>query len=492
MDASRTAQPPTMSWEMLEKSLVHPNAVIREKAIETAGRFGDARTLVALQEAVRDENARIRAAAAQAFVNAIARRHPEIDAAVARLISTQGDDELRRFLISNSASSDSHPLLRAVIECLVDVSPGVRYAADAALKEQGGTWMFTTAASEAVGVIEAAGQSSNVEVSAVARAWSERLRRAQVRRTMLETGVAAILTLNASLRSDSPVMRAAAAWALSQSSDGRAVPALVDALRDPSEAVRRSAALSLAQLGWSAPTEVERADQIVALGRWSEAVQAGPSAVDSLLRAATQSSPKTQSCAVAALAESKSVRALLPLQELLKSPHATVRRAAALGLKELEWVPATDAQAVAHAIELEDWSGAAELGTPAVAPLMAVLKSSLGQAERTAKITGALEMITDAGAAPSLSTFCRDGEVSSAAVRALEALLKKSAADVEEKVLQDITALSNVVKFQFTIDPQYQRPSRTGMEFVNVDALRACATAELARRKSAPKPTEAA
>jgi hypothetical protein len=81
--------------------------------------------------------------------------------------------------------------------------------------------------------------------------------------------------------------------------------------------------------------------------------------------------------------------------------------------------------------------------------------------------------------------------VASAAAHALEALLKKSAADVEEKVLQDIAALNNLVQFKFTIDPQYRRPSRTGMEFVNVDALRAGATAELARRKSAPKPAEA-
>lgn len=492
MDANRVAQPPAMSWEMLEKSLAHPNALIREKAIETAGRYGDARTLPALQAAVRDENARIRAAAAQAFVNAIARKNPGLEAAVARLISTVGDDELRRFLISNSASTGSPPLLRAIIECLVDVSPAVRYAADAALKEHGGAWMFTLAASEAVVTIETAAQSSNVEVSAVARAWSETLRRAQVRRTMLDTGVAAILTLNASLRGSSAVLRAAAAWALSQSTDGRARPALVDALQDPEETVRRAAALSLAQLRWGAATEEEHAAQLVALGRWSDAVQVGPSAVDALLRAAASSTPATQSQAIAALATSKSVRALRPLQELIASPHAVVRRAAAVALKELEWVPATDAQAVAHAIELEDWPGASALGTPAVAPLITVLKNSLGQSGRTAQISAALALITETGAAKSLAAFCRDGEVASAAVRSLEALLKNSAAEISAEVLRDLTALNNVVQFQFTIDPQYQRPSRTGMEFVNVDALRANAAAELARRASAPPTTEAA
>lgn len=492
MDASRAAQPPTMSWEMLEKSLAHPNALIREKAMETAGRFGDARAVVALASALRDENARLRAAAAQALVHALARKHPEIDAALARLISTGGDEELRRFLISNCATTASPALLRAVIECLVEASPAVRYAADEALKQQAGAWMFTPSASGAMKVIEAAGQSSNVEVAAVARAWLEKLQRAQVRRTMLDTGVATILTLHAGLRSGSPTMRAAAAWALAQSNDPRVVPALADALRDTDEAVRRAAALALAQLKWRAVTDEEHAAQLVALGRWAEAAALGSSAVDALLRAATSATAGTQARAIAALAETKSVRALPPLQELLQSPHAAVRRAAAVALQELEWVPATDAQAVTHAIELEDWPAAAALGTPTVAPLVAVLKNSLGQPERTQLVSEALALISDPGAAKALAGFCRDGEVSAAAVRAMEALLKKSAADISADVLRDLTALNNVVQFQFTIDPQYQRPSRTGMEFVNVDALRETATAELARRAATSQPTEAA
>ena len=460
--------------------------------METAGRFGDARAVVALASAVRDENARLRSAAAQALVNALARKHPEIDAALARLISTVGDDELRRFLISHCATTVSPALLRAVIECLVDVSPAVRYAADEALKQQTGAWTFTTSASEAVKAIEAAGQSSNVEVAAVARAWLEKLQRAQVRRTMLDTGVATVLTLHAGLRSGSPTLRAAAAWALGQSNDPRVLPALVDALRDTDEAVRRAAALALAQLQWRAVTDEEHAAQLVALGRWAEAVALGSPAWDALLRAATSSTPTTQAHAVAALAETKSVRALPPLQELLKSPHAAVRRAAAVALQELEWVPATDAQAVTHAIELEDWPAAAALGTPAVAPLVAVLKNSLGQSERTKPVAEALALISDTDAAKPLAALCRDGEVSASAVRAMEALLKKSSAEIPDDVLRDLTVLNNVVQFQFTIDAQYQRPSRTGMEFVNVDALRETATAELARRSAAPKPTEAA
>src|SRR5689334_12166419 len=101
-DRSMTAQSlPTVTWEMLEKSLAHPNALIREKAIEMAGRFEDTRALAALQSAVRDENPRIRAAAAEAFVQAASRRHPAVDAALAQIITSASDDELRSFLLSN-------------------------------------------------------------------------------------------------------------------------------------------------------------------------------------------------------------------------------------------------------------------------------------------------------------------------------------------------------------------------------------------------------
>src|SRR5688572_30345574 len=120
-DQSSHKQPlPAMSWEMLEKSLAHPNALIREKAIEMAGRFDDARALVALQTAVRDPDARIRTAAAQALVHAASRRHPEVDSALAQTITSASDDELRSFLISNALASGSEILLRAVIACLVD------------------------------------------------------------------------------------------------------------------------------------------------------------------------------------------------------------------------------------------------------------------------------------------------------------------------------------------------------------------------------------
>lgn len=491
MEASSTAQPPTMSWEMLEKSLAHPNVLIRQKAIETAGRYGDVRSLAALHSAVRDEDARIRTAAAQAFVDAVARRHPDIDTALAGWITSGSGEELRRFLISISGASTSEALQQAIIESLVDPSPKIRAAAETALSERGEAWTFTPAANAAMAAFDRAARSNHPEASAAARAWSEKLRRSQVRRTMLETGVAGILTLTTALRAASPVMRAGAAWALSQSHDGRAIPALVDALLDPDESVRRAAATSLALIRWGASTDEERARQLVALGRWTEAVAAGSCAVDALVFTAAHARAATAVRAIEALAELASVRSLPPLQDLLKSPEPAVRRAAALALKSMEWVPATDSQAITHAIELEDWPAAAAVGAEAVSPLVAILKQSLGQPERAAAITGALATINDPAGAVTLIACCRDGEVAAAAARALEQLLDHAAADLLEPVLAEIGTLTNVVQFQFTLDPQYQQLVRSGLELVSVDRLQQLAAAEAARRTASPNHAEA-
>jgi HEAT repeat protein len=467
---------------MLEKSLAHPNALIREKAIESAGRFGDARTIASLQTAVRDENSRIRAAAAQAFVNAMARRDDSIGKALAEIISSGSDNELRRFLISESSPSE--------IERVVDGSPALRKAADAVLNQRNG-WLTTQAAADALPTIESCVRSSDPQIALAAQVWTEKLRRAQVRRTMLESGVASMLTLTAALRCSNTVMRRAAAAALGQSTDGRAIPALVDALRDKDETVRRTAAVALGNLNWGATKEQELASQLIALGRWPEMVAIGANAVDALLHAAAHSRPATQVAAIEALAETRSVRAMMPLQEMLNSPTADIRRAAARALKILEWVPTTDAQAIVHAIELEDWNSAASYGASATAALLAELKKSVGDNSRTEAISSALNLLRDATAAQALLKASHDGEVAGAAAKALEQLLDECGADFSTESLEEILSLNNLVQFKFEVNAQYGQPMRTGIDLVDLNSLQEKAAIELARRL-VPQTAEAA
>ena len=480
---SRTALP-AISWEMLEKSLAHSNALIREKAIETAGRFDDARALVALQSAVRDSNPRIRAAAAQAFVLAASRRSPIIDAALAQLITSASDDELRGFLIDNALTSGSEVLLRAVIACLVDSAPAIRSAAEKVLNERGGSWLVTQAAADTVAVIEGARNAFNAEVSAAAERWCEQLQRAQMRRTMLDSGLARVLTLTGALQSASALMRAAAAEALRHAGDARALPALVEALNDRDENVRRAAAVALGELKWQPLTEAELAGWFVAIGRWKAAVELGDVSIDALLLAAAQSTASRQASAIESLAQLRSVRAIPSLVNLLQAPPAAVRRAAAHALKVLEWVPVNNEQAVVHAIELEDWPTVIAFGAEAVRPLMVTLKDCHDRPDRGSTIISAMAAFADPRVAEELLPFCRDGEVAGAAVAALNGLVERCASELCDDALKNITELKNVVQFKFAIDAQYERPVRAGMEFINTDNLRASASAELAQRQS--------
>jgi HEAT repeat protein len=475
---------PTVSWEMLEKSLAHSNTLIREKAIETAGRFDDPRALMALQVAVRDSDPRIRAAAAQAFVVAASRRSIAIDSALSQLITSASDDELRSFLIQNALTSGSEILLRAVIACLVDSAPAIRDAAEKVLNERGGSWQVSQAAADTVPVIEGARTAFNAQVGAAAARWCEQLQRAQMRRTMLDSGLATVLTLTGALRSASPLMRAAAAEGLRRAGDARALPALVETLNDTYEDVRRTAAVALGDLKWQPLTEGELARWCVAMSRWDAAVECGSVSLEPLLHAAEHSSAPTRAQALEAVAQLRNVRSIPSVVVFLQSPDAEVRRAAANALKVLEWVPANNEQAIGHAIELEDWSAAIAFGAEAVRPLMAALKDCHDQSERNAAITSAMKQFVDPGTAQELLPFCRDGEVSAAAVSALHSLIERRASELSVDALKGLADLKNVMQFKFAVDPQFARPVRSGMEFVSTDALRAAARAELAQRQN--------
>jgi HEAT repeat protein len=212
--------------------------------------------------------------------------------------------------------------------------------------------------------------------------------------------------------------------------------------------------------------------------------------VEALLNAIAHSGPSAQVAAIECLVRLKSVRAIPPLVTLLASLDASVRRAAAYGLKALEWVPVNNEQAIDHAIELEDWASVVAFGAEAVRPLMSVLKQTHGQTEREAAVLAAMSAFTDARAADELLIFCRDGEAAAAAVTALAGLVERSAAEISDETLRAMAELNNVVQFKFSIDPEYHRPVRSGIEFVNTECVRMLVAAELACRENQPLETE--
>jgi HEAT repeat protein len=482
-ERNRTQQAPAITWEMLEKSLSHPNTLIRAKAIETAGRVPDARAIAALQGFLHDENPQVRTAAAEALAQACARATAETESALAQIITSGGNDELRLLLLPQAARSSGEMLLRAVISCLVEPVQAIRAAAEAAL-EQSPDWTLSNAASEMLPLIDAAKNFPNIGVSSAAKRWSEQLHRAQLRRTMLESGVAAVMALGEALRSSNCTMRLAAAQALRGISDSRAMPVLVEALRDSDPEVRRASALSLGHLRWQPPTPEDLAAFHVALGRWPAAIEMGAAAVDALIHVAANGDEPGQLAAIDGLAKLASLRAIPTLVNLLKSERPSVRRAAALTLKALEWLPLNTEQAIAHNVELEDWSAVVSFGAEALPSVMRALKATQSSPDRTAPILSALVRLRDPYAGAALVSYTRDGEVADAAVAALDSLLENSGNQMPEDVLMTSASLTNVIQFHYVNDPASGRPLRKGIRLVDTTSVNTRAQKEMARRRA--------
>jgi HEAT repeat protein len=510
---------PVNTREMVEKSLSHPNVIVRAKAVEAAGRLNTPAVLPLLQPLLADTDARVKAAVIEAiarnvatdshaaieavcaaatapervaFVQALGRRADSVtEGILARLLTSDTAPPVRAAAVRVLRTAARPETIRAVIEAAVDFEEVVRSAVDLVLQENAARWFHSPAACDALPKLDAARAYPNAEVQRAAARWCERIRTAQVRRTMLESGIAPVMALTTALRSEHNVLRHAAAAACVQLGDKRAVPALVDSLRDADADVRRSVAVALSALKWEAESEEHYAAYLLALGRWKQAAAHGAAAVDALSHAARINDPAQQILAAEALGATQSTRAMKPLAEMLESPYPQVRAAAARTLKSLEWVPPTEGHAVAQAMALEDWAGAGAHGAIAVPRLLATLKSSRGNPDQANAITDVLLGLQDANAAEHLVAACRDGEVAGTAVSALEQLLLRCAPRVAPQALAMLSGLNDVMQFKFVFDPAYGTHVRAGFDLVNLSRLRSLAADELARRTKAARPDQA-
>jgi hypothetical protein len=86
-------------------------------------------------------------------------------------------------------------------------------------------------------------------------------------------------------REEDTWVRSTAAYALGRVRHPRATPPLVPLLADRYRVVRASAAGSLSALGWAPGGEADRAAHLIALERWMDALRIGRPAVDPLVRA---------------------------------------------------------------------------------------------------------------------------------------------------------------------------------------------------------------
>jgi len=161
----------------------------------------------------------------------------------------------------------------------------------------------------------------------------------------LALGELAVDSLIVALGDQDRWLRKAVAETLGKSGSNRAVNPLITALGDKDSDVREAAA--------------------EALGRLDDT-----RAVESLITALRDSNSDVRKAAAGALGRLGDARAVQPLVATLRDIYGNVRSASAEALDRLKWKPQTDERKVDYWIAKEDWDRCADIGEPAMKPLV--------------------------------------------------------------------------------------------------------------------------
>jgi HEAT repeat protein len=183
-------------------------------------------------------------------------------------------------------------------------------------------------------------------------------------------------------------IRKQAAKVLGEIGDSRAVEPLIAALEDSTGSVVFDAAIALGQIGDLRAIE----PLIVALEKWPEGyvtcapadalVKIGAQAVEPLISTLGYvSNDVVRKAAAQALGEIGDPRAAEPLIGKLDDWVEDVRKAAARSLDQLRWQPDKSEGAAFYEIAWRQWERCAEIGAPAVKPLIRALRWTRGRRE---------------------------------------------------------------------------------------------------------------
>jgi HEAT repeat protein len=216
-------------------------------------------------------------------------------------------------------------------------------------------------------------------------------------RALEKIGTLAVEPLIAALKDEEWRVREGAASALGQIGDPRGVAPLIAALEDTDRIVRRAAASALGQIG-------------------------DPRGAEPLTVATKDGDRAVRRVAARALGQIGDPRGGEPLVAALKDADMAVRRTAAKALDKLGWQPEGSETNVAYWIAKRWWDRCAEIGAPAVEPLIAALKDEAWQVREGA--ARALGQIGDPRGVEPLVVALTDKKeyVRHAAVKALDNL----------------------------------------------------------------------
>jgi len=205
----------------------------------------------------------------------------------------------------------------------------------------------------------------------------------------------AVEPLISALKDRAAAMRNAAAEALGRIGDPRAASPLVALYRKDPQA-NQAAGAALLQIGApAAPPLVAILEEPGSAETLRHAaagllVQIGAPSVVPLIAALPNDHARTMVAAV--LGDIGDRRAIEPLIATLSDSQRDVRLAAATALSKLGWRPDRSAAGAAYWIALENWASCAEIGAPAVEPLIARLQDEAWQVRE-----GAVDALTRIG-----------------------------------------------------------------------------------------------
>ncbi len=215
-----------------------------------------------------------------------------------------------------------------------------------------------------------------------------------VRRTaalsLSQIGDAAVHKLLAALKDQDRFMRHRAAEALGKIGNSAAVKPLVGALGDQDRYVRWAAAEALDQLGWKPDLRKHKASYWVAKGDWEKAAALGPSAVDLLISSLKDDSFPIRRAAAKTLAAIGDC-AVGPLIRCLKNKDKFMRHMAAEALGKIGNIAAV--KPLVGALGDQDryvrWAAAEALGEFGSTEAVFPLKAALEDKDRSVRLAAA-------------------------------------------------------------------------------------------------------
>jgi HEAT repeat protein len=220
----------------------------------------------------------------------------------------------------------------------------------------------------------------------------------------------ALPALAGALADPDPDVRKAAAEALGEIGDPSAEGPLVGALRDRQWGVRWTAAKALEEIEWTPNTGEAGAAYWAALGKWSECVEIGAPAVGPLVEAVKLGpDASTRFHAAESLGEIGDSRAVEPLLGALNDDTLFVRQHVAGALAKIGWVPDRGPAGAAFWATKGEWAKCAEMGAPAVEPMLVALEDH--EPERREAAARTLGLIGDRRAVAGLTIAQKDPHV---------------------------------------------------------------------------------